>query len=96
MELTRAERTILQAGMDRRGDQLIRPPLPDDPEPGEYRCPVCTDPVTVGESGREYGHRTARRGGPCPRRPTDLLTGGRTRAIGEQDAGGVEQGDGRE
>lgn len=50
-----------------------RPQLPDDPEPGEYRCPECGCGVTVGQSGTEYGHgrraSSGKIGETCPRRP---------------------------
>lgn len=32
------------------------PELPEDPEPGRYRCPDCGLSITVNSSGREIGH----------------------------------------
>lgn len=51
------------------------PRLPIQPDPGEYFCPFCNCRVTVGKSGREYGHAPYYHpNGPCRRRPKDLLS----------------------
>ena len=52
------------------------PALPDDPEPGEYRCPDCRSRVTVGKSGIEYGHSStssSSQSEDCPRRPHEKV-----------------------
>ena len=68
-QLTRARRAGIR--------ETDYPQLPDDPVPGEYHCTECDLRVTVGPSGREYGHRpyyyNSKRG-PCPRRPDRLLS----------------------
>lgn len=61
----------------------VYPELDDRPEPGEYQCPECRSRVTVGPTGREYGHRpTHFKDGPCPRRPREFLTEHGRRLLG--------------
>lgn len=57
-----------------RSDTGLPDRRPEDS--GEYRCPECGRQVTVGPSGREYGHeRGANETGSqerCPRRPASV------------------------
>lgn len=65
-------------------DVTQRDDLPEDPDPGEYRCPECGHGVTVSSSGTEYGHGLGGASGhttTCPRRrehgPGHRVGGGR-------------------
>lgn len=78
----------LRAGVNPENHPML-PPVCGDIEPGEYQCGACYLRITVGPSGREYGHRPygyyQRGDPPCPRRPTELLTEMGLEALDEEE-----------